>query len=118
MPAQQRVRGHDGRDLAQPSTAQPIRLHGESAPIVISQLQASTPQLAATYPIFFEQITKDFSLPAVKPPDEEREQQLESGGVDHRRSLYHGPQIMAAVRRSSHGTLRASTSASLVSPRR
>jgi hypothetical protein len=57
-------------------------------------VQTSTPQLAAKHPILFEQITKDFSLLAVQPPDEEREQQLESGGVDHRRSLYHGPHIV------------------------
>ena len=94
MPAQQRVRSHDGRDLPQPSTPQPIRSHGESAPIVIGQLQTSTPQLAAKHPIFFEQITKALSLLAVQPPDEEREHQLESGGVDHRRSLYHGPHIV------------------------
>ena len=94
MPAQQRVRSHDGRDLPQPSTPQPVRSYGESAPIVIGQLQTSTPQLAAKHPIFFEQITKDLSLLAVQPPDEEREHQLESGGVDHRRSLYHGPHIV------------------------
>jgi hypothetical protein len=42
--------------------AQRIRSHGESAPIVIGQLQASTPQLAAKHTILFEQIMKDFSL--------------------------------------------------------
>ena len=94
MPAQQRVRSHDGRDLPQPSTAQPIRSHGESAPIVIGQLQASTPQLVAKNTILFEQITKGFSLLAFQPPGEEREEQLESGGVKHGRSLYHGPQIV------------------------
>jgi hypothetical protein len=99
MPAKQRVRSHNGRDLQQPSTAQPIRSHGESAPIVIGQLQTSTPQLATKHTILFEQITKDFSLLAVQPPGEQREQQLESGGVDHRRSPYHGPQIVG--RRSS-----------------
>ena len=91
MPAKQRVRSHDGRDLPQPSTAQPIRAHGESAPIVVGQLQASAPQLAAKHTILFEQITKDISLLAVQPPGEEREQQLERGDVDHGGSLYHGP---------------------------
>jgi hypothetical protein len=43
MPAKQCVRSHDGRDLPQPFTAQPIRSHGESTSIVIGQLQASTP---------------------------------------------------------------------------
>ena len=81
MPAKQRVRSHDGRDLLQPSAAKPIRSHGESAPIGIGQLQASTPQLTAKHTILFKQITKDFSLLAVQPGGEEREQQLESGGV-------------------------------------
>ena len=94
MPAKQRVRRHDGRDLPQPSTAQPIRAHGESAPIVVGQLQASAPQLAAKHTILFKQITKDISFLAIQPPGEEREQQLERGDVDHGRSLYHGPQIL------------------------
>ena len=93
MPTKPRVRSHDGRDLPQPATAQPIRSDGESAPIVIRQLQAPTPQLAAKNTILFEPITKDFSLLAVQPAGEEREQQLESGGVEHGRGLYHGPQI-------------------------
>ena len=66
MPAQQRVRSHDGRDLPQLSTAKPIRSHGESAPIIIGQLQASTPQLVAKNTILFEQITKDVSLLVVQ----------------------------------------------------
>ena len=77
MPAKQRVRRHDGRDLPQSSTAQPIRAYGESAPIVVRQQQASALQLAAKHPILFEQISKDISLLAVEPPGQEREQQLE-----------------------------------------
>ena len=107
MPAKQRVRSHDGRDLPQPSTAQPIRPHGESAPIVIGQLQASTPQLAAKHTILFEQITKDISFLAVQPPGEERKQQLERGDVDHGRESISPAASPAVVRRSSDGTLRA-----------
>ena len=109
MPAKQRVRSHDGRDLLQPSTAQPIRPHSEPAPIVIGQLQASTPQLAAKHTILFEQVTECVSLLAVQPPSEESEQHSECGGIDHGRSLYHGPQIVRRRRRSSYGTLRAAT---------
>jgi len=93
MPAKQRVRSHDGRDLPQRSTAQPIRSHGEPAPIVIGRLQASPLQVAKNA-ILFEKIPKDFSLLSVQPAGQEREQQLESGGVDHNRSLYHGPQTV------------------------
>ena len=58
-------------------------------------MQASTPQLTAKHSILFKQITKNFSLLAVRPGGEKREQQLESGGVEHGRSLYHGPQIVS-----------------------
>ena len=85
MPAQQRVRSDDGHDLPQPSTAQPIRPHGESAPIGIGQLQASTTQLPAKHTILFEQIPEDFSILAVQPTGQQREQQLERGDVDHGR---------------------------------
>ena len=77
MPPKQRVRSHDRRDLLQPSAAQPIRSHSESAPIGIGQLQASTPQLTAKHTILFEQIPKDVSLLSIQPSGEEREQQLE-----------------------------------------
>ena len=39
-----------------------MRAYGESAPIVVGQLQASAPQLAAKHTILFEQITKDISF--------------------------------------------------------
>jgi hypothetical protein len=94
MPAKQRVRSHDGRNLPQPSTAQPIRSDGEPAPILIGQLQASPLQLVVKNAILFDQIPKDFSLFSVQPAGKEREQQLESGGVDHSRSLYHGPETV------------------------
>jgi len=62
VPAKQRVRRDDGRDLPQSSTAQPIRAHGESATIVVGHLQASAPQLTAKHTILFEQIPKDITL--------------------------------------------------------
>jgi hypothetical protein len=66
-----------------------IRARGESAPIVIGQLQASPPQLAAKHAILFEQITKGVSLLAVQPLREESEEQSERGRIDHGRNLYH-----------------------------
>jgi hypothetical protein len=89
MPAKQRVRSYDGRDRPQPCTAQLMRVHGESPPIAVGQLQASALQLAAKHTTLFEQITKDISFLAINPPGEEREHQPESGDVDHGRSLYH-----------------------------
>ena len=71
-----------------------IRTYGESAPIVVGQLQASAPQLAAKHTILFKQITKDISFLAIQPLREEHEQQLERGGGEHGRSLYHGPKVL------------------------
>ena len=74
--------------------AQTIRAHGETAAIVVGQLQASAPQLAPKHTILFKQITKDISFLATQPPGEKREQQLERGGVEHGGSLSHGPQVL------------------------
>ena len=67
-------------------------MHGESAPIVVGQLHAAS-QLAAKHTIFREQIPNDIPLLAVEPAGQKCEQQLEAGSVEHRGSLYHGPQI-------------------------
>jgi hypothetical protein len=72
----------------------PTRPHGESAPIVIGQLQASTPQLAAKSTILFEQITKDFSLLRSSQPVRSESSNWSAEASVHGRSLYHGPQIV------------------------
>ena len=76
MPPKERVRSHDGRELPQPCTPQPIRAHSQSTPIAIGQLQASAPQLAAKHTFFFEQVPNAISLLTVQPPGEEGEHQL------------------------------------------
>ena len=68
MPAQKRVGRDDGGDLAQAATAQAVRPHGQPAPVVIGQRQASTPQLPAQHTILFDEIAEYFSLLAVQPP--------------------------------------------------
>jgi hypothetical protein len=80
------------------------------APIVVGQQQASAPQLAAKHTILFKQITKDISFLAIQPSGKEREHQLERGGGEHGRSLYHGrktcrcPAIQSWDITSSRGT--------------
>ena len=70
---------------------QAVRPPGQPAPVVIGQLQASAAQLAAQDTILLNEIAEHFSLPAVQPPGEEGEQQLERRGVNHGGNLYHGP---------------------------
>ena len=72
VPAQERIGGNDRGDLAQPPTAQAVRP-------------------AAQDTILLNEIAGYFSLPAVQPPGEEGEQQLERRGVNHGGNLYHGP---------------------------
>jgi hypothetical protein len=55
--------------IAQPLTAQTVRSHGQPAPVVIGQLQASAAQLPAQDAILFNEIVEYFSLLAVQPPD-------------------------------------------------
>ena len=99
MPTKQRVRRHDGRDLPQSSTAQRIRPYGESAPIVISQVQASATQLAAKHTILFHQIRDRLALLAIHPAGEDGEHHLEGGRVDHGRSLTHEVKLLCRVGR-------------------
>jgi hypothetical protein len=88
MPAKQCVRSHNSCDLAQLLTAQSVRPRRESAPVVIGQLKASAPQLAAKNAILFEEIAKDVPLLAIKPAGQHGEQQLERGGIDHEPGVY------------------------------
>ena len=54
VPAQNRVWRHDRRDVAQPSTSQPIPAHGEPTPVVIAQPQAPSAQVTAKDAVLFE----------------------------------------------------------------
>jgi hypothetical protein len=74
VPAQERVWGDDRGDLAQAPTAQAVRPHGQLAPVVVGQRQASTAQLPAQHAILFDEIAEYFSLLAVQPPREDSTQ--------------------------------------------
>ena len=58
------------------------------------RVEAARRRPSAKHTILFEQVTECVSLLAVQPPSEESEQHSERGGIDHGRSLYHGPQIV------------------------
>ena len=59
-----------------------------------ANVRSESGTLRAKHTILFEQIPKDISLLAIQPPDEESEQQLERGGIEHGGSLHHGPQVL------------------------
>jgi len=58
VPTQKRIGGDDRGDLAQALTAHAVRPHGKPAPLVISQLQATAPQLPAQGTVLFNEITQ------------------------------------------------------------
>ena len=99
MPAEQRVRGDDGGDLAQGVTAQPIRPRSQSPPIVISQPQTPPTQLPAQEAVFFDQVGDRLPFAALEPTREDQQQHLDGRGGDHERELISQP--AAFVRHNS-----------------
>ena len=91
MPPQDRVRRDDRRDLTQDLPAQPMPADRQPPSIVIGELQPPATQLASKDPIFFDQIRDGLALLAIQPASQDGEHHLESGRVDHGRSLYHEP---------------------------
>ena len=94
MPPQDRVRRDDARDLTQDLPTQPMPTDRQPASIVIGELEPLSTQLASKDPIFFHQIRDRLALLAIQPASQDGEHHLESGRVDHGRSLYHGPQVL------------------------
>ena len=94
MPPQDRVRCDDARDLTQDLPTQPMPTDRQPASIVIGELEPLSTQLASKDPIFFHQIRDRLALLAIQPASQDGQHHLESGRVDHGRSLYHGPQVL------------------------
>ena len=90
MPPQDRVRRDDARDLTQDPPTQPIPTDRQPASIVIGELEPLSTQLASEDPIFFQQIRDRLAFLAIHPASQDGQHNLESGRVDHGRSLYQG----------------------------
>jgi hypothetical protein len=108
MHPQQGVRRDNGGDRSQPLAPEAVCPHGQPAPVVLAQLQASAPQLTTEDPILLKEITKDVAFLAIQPSDENGEHQLKG------RDINYGPEsisrcdgFVVCYRRSNDGTLRA-----------
>jgi hypothetical protein len=90
MPPQDCVRCDDARDLTQYPPTQPMPSDRQPASIVIGELEPLSTQLASKDPIFFHQIRDRLAFLAIHPTSQDGQHHVESGRVDHGRSLYQG----------------------------
>jgi hypothetical protein len=67
MPPQQRVRRDNRRDFAQSPTAQPVRPNGQSAPLVVGEVETPSAQLAAKDPVFLDEIPEGLAFSPIEP---------------------------------------------------
>ena len=98
MPAEQRVRRDDRRDLAQRLPTQPVGSRGKFPPVVIGEPQAPPTQLPPQHPILLDQVRQHLPLPAVQPAGDSKEQHVERRDVDHGRELTSQPRSRVATR--------------------
>jgi hypothetical protein len=68
MPAQNRVGGDDRGDLPQPTTAQPVSVHGQSATLLIGQRSRRPRSLRAEDAVLFDQICDGLLLRSAHQP--------------------------------------------------
>ena len=96
MPAQDRVRRHERRDLDKQSPTKPMSQDSETPSVAVVETQARPGELGLQNAILLTQKRDDVRLLAMEPATQSRDQQLER---EHARSLCHR-------RRSTCGTLR------------
>ena len=86
VPSQDRVGGHDGRDLPQDPSAESATFRREASALVVGEPEAAPLHLLLEDAVFLHQVLDDVLLVAVDPSREGHEQHLQ--GVDIGR---HGP---------------------------
>jgi uncharacterized peroxidase-related enzyme len=80
VPSQDRVGGHNGRDLPQDPSTEALALRGEASALVVGQPEAASLQLPLEDAVFLDQVFDDVLLVAIDPSGEGHEQHLQ--GVD------------------------------------
>ena len=61
MPSQDRVRGHDGRDLPQDPSAESAPFRREASALVIGQPEAASPPLLLQDAVLLEEVLDDMT---------------------------------------------------------
>jgi hypothetical protein len=90
MPAEQRVRRDDRREVMQGRPADSVGAHSESPAVIVSKPQASLTELPPQQAILFNQIGERLPFPAIQPTRDAQEQQPKHRHVDHERQLISG----------------------------
>ena len=87
MPAEDRVGGHEGRDLAQEPSAESAAFGGKAAALVIGQPEAAARQLPLEDSVLRHEVLNDVLLVAIDPSGEGHEQYLQGVEVDSHRPI-------------------------------
>jgi hypothetical protein len=87
MPPQDRAWCHDGGDLLQDLSSQPVLADRQASPVGISEPDPLLTQLASKDAVLLHQIRERLPLLAIQPAGEDGEQHVESRRVDHDGSL-------------------------------
>jgi hypothetical protein len=86
IPTQNRIGSRDGRDLTQPLSSEDLRLHRESATLIVVELDGLRSEFVAEDAIFLQEVGDHIRLLSVHPPCEDKQQELQrmSGHVPDR----------------------------------
>ena len=76
MPAQNRIRGHDGGDFEQGLSPKGFTLHGEPSPLVVVEQDPALAKLLPEYTILGLKILDDFLLFTINPTGECQNRQM------------------------------------------
>ena len=79
VPAQDRIRCHDAGDVRETLPSEGLPFHGESAPLVVGEANASRAVCRAEDPVLLQQVLDDVLLLSIDPAGEQQEQEGERG---------------------------------------
>jgi hypothetical protein len=81
VPAEQSVRGDNGRDAVQRCSPHGLRSNRQPAALFVVEAHAPFAQLRSEDPILFDQVVDHILLPALDPPGEGGDEELQEEGV-------------------------------------
>ena len=87
MPPENRVGRDDRRDLTEPTTAQPVSVHGQPPAFLIGQADPAA-HVRAQDAVLFNQVGHGVLLPLVEPADQRRQEHSEGQRVEHGGRVY------------------------------
>ena len=79
VPAEDRVRGDDARDVPEATPTEGLSLHRQAAPLVVSEPERAGTALRAQHAVLLEQVVDGRLLLAVDPAREQKEEEGERG---------------------------------------